>query len=234
MSSPGVRYARKSKSMEWMLLDLLDPQKAQAFPASYERARRSLVSHLLSMTAAPLEETKPTAVAVPRNPVADNPGFEWSRDPPRERGSKSAPIKDDTAGGKQQELGEFCYVSSFDRLTSKKPKASVQPAPLPMGVHMRNVLAVTAALAIGALLYASVGGGFPGVFAGVRGIVGDQAAKMRLILPGHDVGNLPTAPAPMSLPSFKETSADQAPSTHAGSSERLLYSTASIAFTPLK
>jgi hypothetical protein len=156
------------------------------------------------------------------------------RDPLRERGSKSAAIKDDAAGRRQQELEEFCYVSSFDRLTSKKPKARLQPAPLPMGVHMRNVLAVTAALAIGALLYASVGGGFPGVLAGVRGFLGDQAAKARLILPGHDVGNLSTAPAPMFPPSFKEARAHQAPSTHVGSGERLLYSTTSIAFTPLK
>ena len=90
------------------------------------------------------------------------------------------------------------------------------------------------AVVIGAFVYASLGGGFPGLSAGVRSFLGDPAAKVRLILPGHDVGNSPAAPVPMPPPSVKEVSAEPAPSTNTKSTDHLLYSTASIAFTPLK
>jgi hypothetical protein len=232
MSSPGVMHARKSEPIEWRLHNPLDPQEAQVYPVSYEEARRRLIDHLLSMTAVPREQSKPTAVAVPRDAFADNPEFEWSRAPLRELADKSGPIKDDPTAGK---LEEFRYVSSFERLTSKKPKATIQPGPVPVGVHLRNVLAITAALSVGALVYALAGGGFPGLSAGVRSFLGNQAAKVRVILPGHDVGNLPTAPAPTPPLGVKAASADQASiPRYTESSERLLYSAASIAFTPLK
>lgn len=197
MWSPGVVHARLSESLEWMLLDLLDPHKAQALPGDYEQARSRLVSHLLSMEP-PLEESRPPPIVFPRGPAADNPDFERRHAPLDESTGRPAPIEDAPAGGTQHEWEEFSYASSFDRLTSRKPKASAQPAPVPMGVHLRSVLAVTAALTVGALVYAALGGGFPGLSAGVRSFLGDQAAKVRLILPGYDVGNLPAGPAPMS------------------------------------
>ena len=101
-------------------------------------------------------------------------------------------------------------------------------------MHLRSVLAVAAALVVGALIYTTAGGGFPGLSADVRSFLSDQAAKAKLILPGRDVGNLRPAPAPMSPPSFKEAGAGHAPSLDVQSNEHLLYSTASIAFTPLK
>ena len=132
-------------------------------------------------------------------------------------------------------MEEFCYVSSFERLTSRKPKAPIQPAPIRMGVHLRNVLAITAVLSVGALVYALVGGGFPGLSAGVRSFLGNQAAKVRVILLGHDVANHPAAPAPTPPLSVTAASADQASiPRYTESSERLLYSAASIAVTPLK
>jgi hypothetical protein len=234
MSSPGVMHARKSQPIERMLFEPLDPQEAQAYPASYEEARRRLVSHLLSISAAPLKESKP--VAVPRESVADIPDFEWNRGSLRERAGESAAIKEEPAGGKQKGLREFYYISSFDRLTSKKPKANVQPASISMGVHLRNVLAVTTALSVGALVYASLGPGVPRVSAGVRSFLGDQVAKVKLILPGHDMRNLPEPPPTILPPKAREASSDQTfiRPRNSDSSERLLYSTASIAFTPLK
>lgn len=217
MLSPGVMHARKFEPVEWIPPGT---QESRAYPASYEEARRCLVSLLLSMPAAPLEESN--TAAVPRDRVTDIPDFELRRD--RQRSGKSATIKGDSAGGKQRELQEFCYVSSFDCLTSKKRKAGTQPTRLPMGVHLLNVLTVTAGLVVGAFVYASAGGGFPGLSAGVRSFLGHQVAKVRLILPGHDVGTLPAAPAPMPLPTVKEAS----------NSDHLLYSAASIAFTPVK
>jgi hypothetical protein len=231
MSSPGVMHARKSEPIEWRPLDPLDLQEAQAYPVSYEEARRRLLDHLLSMTTVPRKESEPTAVAVPPDSFADNPEFEWNRAPLRECADKSTPIKDDPAAGK---LEEFCYVSSFDRLTSRKSKAGMQSAPVSIGAHLRNVLAVTAALSVSALVYTSLGGGFPRLSAGVHSLLGDRAAKVRVILPGHDLGNLPKALAQMPPLSVREASADQTASTQAGGTERLLYSTASIAFTPLK
>jgi len=227
MSSPGVMHARQSQQIEWMPLDA---QESRAYPASYEEARRRLLSQLLSMAAAPLEESN--TVAVPHAPVTDIPDFEMSRD--REHAGKSAAIKSDLAGSERQGLEEFCYVSSFDRVTSKKRKTRVQSAPVRIGVHLLNVLTVTAGLVVGAFVLASIAGGLPGLSAGVRSFVGDQAAKVRLILPRQDLGILPAAPAPMPPPSVKEVSAEQAPSTNTGNSDHLLYSTASIAFTPLK
>jgi hypothetical protein len=223
MSSPGVMHARKFEPVEWMPLDA---QESRAYPASYEEARCRLVTQLLSMPAASLEETKP-AVA-PRDPIAGNPDFELSRD--RECADQS--VRDDRAGGKQRQFEQFRYISSFDRLTSRRRKTRMQPAPVRAGVHLLNVLTVTAGFVVGAFVYASLGGGFPGLSAGVRSFLGDPAAKVRLILPGHDVGNSPAAPVPP--PSVKEASAERAPPTNTGSTDHLLYSTASIAFTPLK
>jgi hypothetical protein len=131
-------------------------------------------------------------------------------------------------------LEEFRYVSSFDRVTSKKRKTRMQPAPVRIGMHLGNVLTVTAGLVLAALVYASFGGGFPDLSAGVRSFLGDQAAKVRLILPGHGVGNSPATPTPISSPGVQEASANQTMSTETGNSEHLLYSNASIAFTPLK
>jgi len=181
---------------------------------------------------APLEESEPTVVTFPRDPVSNIPDFELSRD--REHADKSAARKSDPAGGKQRKLEEFRYVSSFDPVTSKKRKTRVQPAPVRIGVHLLNVITVTAGLVVGAFILSSVGGGLPGLSAGVRSFVSDQVAKVRLILPGNDVGTLPAAPAPMTSPSVKEASAEQAPSINTGSTDHLLYSTASIANTPLK
>jgi hypothetical protein len=229
MSSLGVMHARQFKTFERMSLDPFDAQAAHAYPASYEEARRRLLSQLLSMPVVPLEESTP--VAAPCDPVTDIPDFGLSRD--REHADKSS-ANLGPAGGKRQGLGEFCYVSSFDRLTSKKRKTRVQPAPVRIGLHLLNVLAVTAGLVVGAFVLASAGGGFPGLSAGVRSFVSDQVAKVRLILPGNDVGTLPAAPAPMTSPSVKEASAEQAPSINTGSTDHLLYSTASIANTPLK
>jgi hypothetical protein len=230
MSSPGVMHARQFEPIEWMSLDPLDAQEAHGYPASYEDARRRILSELLSIPAAPLEEMP---AAVPRDPIADNLDFEESGIPLRECPNKPAPIKHDPSGGKQREPRGLYYVSSFDRLTSRKRKAK-QPALVSIGVHLRDVLTVTAALSLSSLVYASVGGAFPGLSVGVRSFLGDQAAKVRLILPRHDVGTQPAAPAPMSGPSVNYASADPTLATGAQSPDRLLYSTASIAFTPLK
>jgi hypothetical protein len=226
MSSPGVMHARQFEPVEWMPLDA---QEAHAYPASYEEARRRLVRQLLSLPVASIDESTP--VASPREPVIDIRDFELSRD--REHADKSATPKSDPAGGKQRKLEEFRYVSSFDRVTSKKRKTRVRPAPVRIGVHLVNVLTVTAGLVVGAFVLASVGGGLPGLSTGVRSFVSDQVAKVRLILPGNDVGSSPAAPAPMPPP-VKEATVDQTFATSVQSTDRLLYSAASIAFTPLK
>jgi len=193
MSSPGVMHARQFDPVERKSLGALDAQGAHAYPASYEEARRRLLSSLRSMPTAPLEESEPTVVTFPRDPVSNIPDFELSRD--REHADKSAARKSDPAGGKQRKLEEFRYVSSFDPVTSKKRKTRVQPAPVRIGVHLLNVITVTAGLVVGAFILSSVGGGLPGLSAGVRSFVSDQSAKVRLILPGSDVGTLPAAPA---------------------------------------
>lgn len=228
MSSPGVMHARQFEPIERKSLNALDAQEAHAYPASYEEARRRLLSSLLSMPTAPPKEI--TTVAIPRDLVTDIPDFELSRD--RARAGKSAANKEDVAGGTRQRLEELCYVSSFDRLTSKKceAQAPMRPASVRIGVHLGNVLTVTAGFVVAAFVYAALGGGLPELSTGVRSFLTDRAAKVRSILDGHDVGNSRAAPV-LPLASVKEASADPTPATVV---QPLLYSTASIAFTPLK
>jgi hypothetical protein len=90
MSSTGVMHARQFEPIKWIPLDA---QEAHGYPASYEEARRHVLRELLSMPAAPPEESKP--VAVPRDSVADIPNFGLNRD--RERAGKSATIKGNPA-----------------------------------------------------------------------------------------------------------------------------------------
>ena len=69
MSSPGVMHARQFEPIDWKGLDGLDAQEAHAYPASYEEARRRLLSSLLSMPTTPLKESN--TAAVPGDPVTD-------------------------------------------------------------------------------------------------------------------------------------------------------------------
>ena len=229
MSSPGSVRVRKSEPIEWLLVDLLDPQKRQAYPASYDQARRPLVSYLLSMTATlVVEEREQTAVAIAHD-VADD-----RLDPQlRDRPGAGDTVITDTPVEEQDKSIEFSYVSSFDRLTSRKPINSMQPAHLSVGTHVRKVLRVTAVLSIGALAYAWVASGFPKLSTGVRSFMGDQAAKVLLILPRHDGSKTRTAPPP--TPKDVNAASDHSGRSGGDASDaRLLYGNGSIAFMPLK
>ena len=117
MSSPGVMEAH---GFERMSRDPLNPQEAHGYPASYEEARRRILTELLSMPAATLEESEPTLVTVPSDRIASNPDLTWTRSSARGYAEKSSPLKGNPAGRKQRKLEEFSYVSSFDRVTAKK------------------------------------------------------------------------------------------------------------------
>src|SRR5215469_11861038 len=132
----------------------------------------------------------------------------------------SEPI--DRAGARQRELEEFCYVSSFDRLTSRKPKASAPPASLPMRVHLRNVLAVTAALLIGAMIYAWVGGRLPGILAEIRARPHNGLATIRATRPERDPDSLSRTPAALARASLAAAGSEPTPSVDPTISDRLL------------
>jgi len=159
MSSPGGNGTRQSGPVDWRPLNQLDAQEAQEYPAGYEQARRRLVCHLLSTTATTLPEgdQRETKLAATRERAVDDVDSERTHVPVEVCAGRAEPIQGKSKG-RQPQREEFHYVSSFDRLTSKKPSVDTQPVPLRMGRHALKVLAVAAALVVGALIYASVGG----------------------------------------------------------------------------
>ena len=168
MGSPGGVRARKSEPVEWMLLDLLDPQKTQAYPKGYEEARQPLVTYLLSVTPTPVVDEREQTAAVPApDSAGDHPDFEREQHALSEHACECVAIAGPSRE-RQHDATDFTYVSSFDRLTSRKPKSPAQPISVPVRTHLRNVLRVTVVLSIVALAYAWAGGGFPALSAGFR------------------------------------------------------------------
>jgi len=197
MSSPGGTLMPQSETVDWTPLNQLDAQEAQEYPAGYNQARRRLVCHLLSTTATTqLEEGKrETSRASASNSPFDDVDAQRTHIPAEECAAGAEAIQRKSKGKKQQSE-KFHDVSSLDRLTSNEPSVDRQPASHRMGRQVLKVLALAATLAVGALMYASVGGGFPRFSEGVRTFLPDQAEKVRSVRPGQDVRNLPMAPRP--------------------------------------
>jgi hypothetical protein len=230
MSSPGVMHVRPSEPIDQMLRQLLEHQKAREYPPAYNQARLPLINHLLSLGAASVPGEAVVSGA-PHDEV-DHLGFGVNRDPLGEDLTQPGPIND--YSNRRGEPEKFSYPSSFDRLTLRKAKPSPQPTSLPMRMHLVNVLAVTAALLVGALIYVWAGGGLSGFSGKFYALPQNGPAKIRPIHRESDRENLPTRVAPVAHPNSEETRVDPDPSTDLTSSERLLYSTTPIVFTPLK
>ena len=215
MSSPGVMHARVCA----LRIVKYAPKHEEAQPIDFEQTRQRLLDHLLSKARPLTTECKQIAFLGVHHGLA--------RDLRGEHAAKPRPINN--SAGKPRKPEEFCYFSSFDRLTSKKPKANTA-ASLPMRVHLLNVLAVTAALLTSAAIYVWAWGGFAGLTAEVRA----RSQVPVKIRPERDLDNLPKRPAPVAAASFKDTDSKPSQSIDPTSSDRLLYSTKSIVFTPLR
>jgi hypothetical protein len=178
MSSPDITRTHQSEPVDWRPLNQLDAQEAQAYPAGYEQARRRLVCHLLSTTATtlPEEDQRETSLAATRDSVVHDVYSERAHVLAKDCADGAEPIQGKSKRGRQRRE-EFHYVSSFDRLTLNEPSVHTQRAPRLLGRRVLKALAVAAALAVGALIYASGGSVSPRLLEGVRTFLHDRAER---------------------------------------------------------